>query len=259
MKRTLALIICLFLIVAATVVSWQHRNSPSVNTTMPEASPTPPQPSPAAETVTVGGQTVAYEIFQAKPSQISLIPNFSERKNSEELVTEHACVRGVNGGFYTPSYAPLGLFVVDGEEFGRQSSSLLVNGFLGLRRDAAPFIGTTIPDGNHRFILQTGPLLFSNGNPLRLAINNDEHARRMTAALSDAGEFIFIALYTPESVFDGPLLSDVPSVLAAISAKESLSFSEAINLDGGSASAFYSGKQTLTELTPIGSFFCVKP
>jgi hypothetical protein len=42
----------------------------------------------------------------------------------------------------------------------------------------------------------------------------------------------------------------------AISEKLGWSVTEAINLDGGTASAFYTDKVYLKELNPVGSAFC---
>ena len=80
----------------------------------------------------------------------------------------------------------------------------------------------------------------------------------MAAAKTMDNELLFLTVYSGDSVFDGPLLADLPLVIEKISDEEKLDIAEAINLDGGSASSFYQGETTISELTPVGSLFCIK-
>ncbi len=87
-----------------------------------------------------------------------------------------------------------------------------------------------------------------------IRIQNDELTRRMLVARS-GDQWYFLAITDQDNTFNGPLLSDVPKILG----KVPIVIDEALNLDGGSASAFYSAHGArLGELTPIGSFFCGK-
>jgi len=200
---------------------------------------------------------MGYAFVSVDPKNLTLIPNFDEKKTSSELMQEHSCVSGVNGGFYDANNRPLGLFMSDGVTLREKSENALINGFVGVTNQNMTFISNEIgPD--MRFIMQTGPFLLSNGLPHTLAIKNDEHARRLIVAQSTDGDFIFIALYDPDNTFNGPLLGDLPLFISEINRIELLNITEAINLDGGSASAFYNGDTTLSELTSIGSFFCVQ-
>ncbi len=54
------------------------------------------------------------------------------------------------------------------------------------------------------------------------------------------------------------LLVDLPEIVQAIIKKETIDVVDALNLDGGNHSAFYGNDTTLYELSPIGSFFCIK-
>jgi len=156
----------------------------------------------------------------------------------------------INGGFYDTANKPLGLFRIGETVLAKQIQSNLLNGFL-----SDDGITVAVPTG--RFVLQSGPLLIQRGNPLPLKIQNDEHARRMVAAKTGEG-FLFLTVYKEDSVFEGPLLADLPKVIQKINTKENLGIVDAINLDGGSASAFKNAETTLSELTPVGSLFCIK-
>ncbi|KKW11013.1 MAG: hypothetical protein UY49_C0010G0009, partial [Microgenomates group bacterium GW2011_GWC1_49_7] len=78
----------------------------------------------------------------------------------------------------------------------------------------------------------------------------------MVAAKTGEG-FLFLTVYKEDSVFEGPLLADLPKVIQKINTEENLGIVDALNLDGGSASAFDNGETSLSELTPVGSLFCV--
>ncbi|MCX6724478.1 MAG: hypothetical protein NTV20_00040, partial [Candidatus Shapirobacteria bacterium] len=55
----------------------------------------------------------------------------------------------------------------------------------------------------------------------------------------------------------GPLLADLPQIVGEIGETLGEDFKTALNLDGGTASAFLSQKKTIKEYTLIGSFFCL--
>lgn len=256
MKRFF-LITVLFLIAGATYVLWPTSTgsiSPVTNT--PEI--ISPAPLPLAKTITVNGQTMAYAFTIPHPSRVTLLPNFSKPKTSQEIIKENNCTSGINGGFYDTENRPLGLFVNNFQTLRDPIKSKLLNGYLGIGATNNVFMGDELLDTHNRVVLQTGPLLMVNGQPVVLAITNDEPARRMVAAVDRDNYIVFMALYEPASVFDGPLLEELPMFVAAVDREESLNVIDAVNLDGGSASAFYSPETTLSELTPIGSFFCVK-
>jgi hypothetical protein len=84
---------------------------------------------------------------------------------------------------------------------------------------------------------------------LRLKINRDEPRRRIVAALSEPNRLIFIAITSA-------LLAETPGVVQAIGQQIQQPLRAAINLDGGSASAFITAAAELPEYSYIGSFFC---
>lgn len=194
----------------------------------------------------------------ATPSSVTLIPNFREKKDSRALMQAHGCTGAVNGGFYTTSNAPLGLFRTDDHRYGEKIDSDLTDGFLWIDKEENAIIASEIPNESFRLALQTGPLLLFNKQALTLSIHNDLQARRMIAAKSADGFLLFVTVYNPNSVFDGPLLADLPEIIQKISDKERLHIADAINLDGGSASVFYHEKTSLSELTAVGSLFCIQ-
>lgn len=258
-KRILVFFIVLLVLgvfLAAVVFPTLKTESPDLVDKTPTPTLVPSEAAPLKNVVTLNNEKFAYAFFPVTdPNTLVLVPNFTKPKDAETIKDEYVCASVINGGFYDKSNKPLGYFYANEKTVGPRIESELVNGFVWGASGSA-VISSELPRTPIDFALQTGPMLLFDGKVLPLAINNDAPARRMVAAKND--ELIFIAVYSPESVFSGPLLGDLPEIVKLISDKEKLSVSEAINLDGGSASAFYSGETSLSELTPVGSVFCDK-
>lgn len=225
----------------------------------PIAAPTPTIAVQHVPSVTINNEQFTYSYFIVQlPSDISLIPNFSRPKDVQTLMTENTCTSAVNGGFYDTAGRPLGYFFSNTRTYSAKIVSSLVNGFFWADDSGTALISTALPDIPYRFALQTGPMILFNGQTMVLTIQNDEYARRMVAGKTTDNQFVFLTVYSSDSVFSGPMLSQLPALVADISTKENLDIADAVNLDGGSASAFYSSDTRLSELTPVGSIFCVK-
>lgn len=259
MKRLFFVLLGLLIISTMAVVIISHNDraaTPQVNTNVTPTIPATPTLNPG-KIITFGNEQFMYSYFIVQnPSDLALIPNFSHPKDVETLMTENNCVSAINGGFYDKSSKPLGYFRSDDKVFGSRIDSDLVNGFVWGDASGAAVISTDLTFTNYRFAVQTGPVLLFDSKALPLAINNDTGARRMIAAKNDT--LIFLTVYNGDSVYDGPKLTDLPGIIQAISQKENLNIADAINLDGGSASAFYMADTKLSELTPVGSLFCLK-
>ena len=91
----------------------------------------------------------------------------------------------------------------------------------------------------------------------KLSILDDKPGRRVVVAQAE-NKIYFIAFYNNNSVYLGPNLSDLPQLLKMFAQKRKTTILNALNLDGGAASAFHTDNFSLPELTPVGSFFCIK-
>lgn len=188
---------------------------------------------------------------------LSLYPNFKEKLSAQELFSQKKCQSLVSGGFYTKEGEPIGLFVSEGEVLKKRIESRLFDGVFFLENDKARITLQT-PDGIPRLALQSGPVLLLGGRQVGLKIRDDKLARRVVLALSQEDNAYFFIIFNPDSVLEGPLLADLPQVVEDIGEKADFNFKDAINLDGGSASAFYSDFLTLSEFSSIGSYFCLR-
>ena len=149
-----------------------------------------------------------------------------------------------------------GLVMINKKILSKAKNSLILNGFIKI--DNTLQIGKDF-SGDADFALQTGPLLISNGKEIKLKMERDKPARRMIFAKNLSGRSVFITVFDPETEKIGPYLTDLPDIVQLINRKENLNLTDAVNSDGGGASAFYSSGKILTESVPVGSWWCVLP
>lgn len=203
---------------------------------------------------------ITYEaaFFKAQASQVSLYSNLQEKLSSGDLVKAKSCKSLINAGFYTKNDKPTGLFISEGKTIEYHMRSELFNGIYSITFDDKAKIAATFSQGSTKYAVQSGPLLLVNSTYQKLKLKNDEPARRSVAAQDSSGSTWFLSIYDKNSNFLGPYLADLPAVLQIIADKLNVNFTDAINLDGGSASAFYSDQISISELTLVGSYFCIK-
>jgi len=190
-------------------------------------------------------------------SKLHLVPNYEEFVTSTDLVEDTECKYVTSGGFYDKQNEPLGLVISEGKQIYEYKKNVLMNGVLSVNEVDTPRISRGMPSGFLEEAVQSGPLLWENGNQLALNLNSDKNARRVIAAINGDNELYFFVFYNPNSSFGGPLLGDLPALVNEINNKLDLNIADAINLDGGSASVFNNADVTLSELSPVGSYWCV--
>ena len=192
------------------------------------------------------------------PFNLSLIANFNEKDNASDVLESKGCKFITNAGFYLEDSTPAGFFTAEGVTLRNYSRNTLFDGILSVNYLGTPRITREVLDGATRIGIQTGPIIKENAEFKKLNITSDKEARRMVAAVTGYNELYFLAFYDSSSVYLGPNLDDMPEVLETFEEKTGIIFADAINLDGGSASAFYADGFTLSELSPVGAFFCEK-
>lgn len=259
MKKALFIVVALL---AATALYRYTRDSDAAGDVPPIASrgfdnDRSATPSPAP-TVMVDGHTYAYDVFRVGDvTHLSLIPNFVERETVSSIIESHACTAAANAGFYDTDHEPLGLFIADGQMRSDAITSALLNGYLWITDTGSFGLTAELPDLPMRVAVQNGPFVIFSGTTMTLRIREDEPARRTIVAISRDNALVFITLYDPTSVFLGPTLTATPGVVEAVAEAEGTSYDAALNLDGGSASAFYTPTRRLSELSTVGAVFCL--
>lgn len=192
------------------------------------------------------------------PQKLILRPNFEEKSASSILYQNNNCQFLVNGGFYDEDGQPLGWFFTQNKLFRKETKSNLFNGFLSMNKEGIISLNDVFPTNTVIWGLQTGPLLIIENQPVVLSLIHDEHDRRLVAALNEKNELFFLVVTGTDSLISGCLLKDLPSIVKQIGLEINENFKTAINLDGGTASAFLTQIKSIKEYTWIGSFFCLQ-
>ncbi|MFH0750051.1 MAG: phosphodiester glycosidase family protein [Candidatus Gottesmanbacteria bacterium] len=262
MKRlVIVLACCLFITVGIFVGLRILGSSPSTSSIIPFLTATPTEEIkstiPQVQEVVFNSISYAFDTFDISDvSKLRLIGNFTEKKTTKQIMEDNGCIFGVNAGFYSTDNTPLGLFI--GENYQQQTpiNSALFNGYLSFNKITGD-ISSKPPNYKYVSAIQSGPLLFVNGVQQFLSIQDDTHERRVVAIITKEQNLIFIIIYTKDSLYQGPLLGNLPKLLSQISNQLDSPIRDAINLDGGSASTFLSESINIQELTSVGSMFCL--
>ncbi len=191
-------------------------------------------------------------------NKLTLLPNFTDQLSSQNLIKNNNCQRGISAGFYDTQNKPLGLFIAEEETMGKEINSNFINTILFVTTSQKPGISIERPEDHLRLAVQSGPLLLQNNQPLFLKIIDDKMARRIAAGLTNDQELIFLAIYDKDSPLLGPYLADMPQIMKLVSEKIGIPLENALNLDGGTASAFHGQNINLSEFVSVGALFCVK-
>lgn len=204
----------------------------------------------------IGEKKIRVAYIKTSPQNISLISNLKDKKIGKEILSENNCTSLVSAGFYNKSNNHIGLFVSEGETVSGYEQNRLFNGVFVVNEEAKIF--KRMPDRGFTTALQSGPVLYYEGLKQQLVIAGDEEERRIVVLTTESGEVLYAAFYNKNSVFIGPKLADMPTLVEKFGKETGEEIKSALNLDGGTASVFYSGDIILGELQPVGGYFCVK-
>lgn len=208
-----------------------------------------------------------YKIVWAKveAQNTFLYPNFSEKEVAKNLFEQNACEVLINGGFYSANteaqnteIVPIGLFISQSETISGYRENSLFNGIFSINDIGTPRITEEVPEDSLVSAVQTGPILQANNYEHTLKLSRDKEARRMAAAVTGSNEIIFLSVHGENASFSGPKLVDMPKIITIFEEEAGLNIADAINLDGGAASAFYAEHINISEASLIGSFWCVE-
>lgn len=187
--------------------------------------------------------------------KLSLYVN-SEKNTTKDFQYINNCSSVTSGGFYDTTDKPIGLFISKKQIIQPFRPNFLLNGIFSVKNNNASITDEPVKDAD--LALQSGPQLFRDGKALQLNIHNDEPARRVAVGITTKKSILFIAIYLNDNIYSGPKLSSLPQHVSIFESKTKIRISDALNLDGGSASSLITDTVSINELTHVGSFFCIK-
>jgi hypothetical protein len=195
-------------------------------------------------------------IFSAKSCRLRVIDQAREpRLGLDETMARGNFLAGVNGGYFDPQYNPIGLLIVEGTMIAPLQRARLLSGVLSVTARTvqifrvAEFSVTQKPDA----AVECGPMVVDLGKSVR-GLESRKLARRTFAAVA-AGDKAALGFCSEVT------LADLSSILAMVTVPN-FKIQRALNLDGGSSSAFWFKRLdgaafSIAEQKPVRDFVAV--
>jgi uncharacterized protein YigE (DUF2233 family) len=202
--------------------------------------------------------TLELAIFSIKTFTLRVIDQPAEpRVDLARAMQREDFLAAVNGGYFDPDYEPIGLLVVDGKTIAPLQRARLLTGVLTASQNGVQIVrtGEFIRKQKLQAAVECGPFLVDLGHRVR-GLDDSRVARRTFAAVGNSGR---AALGFCSEV----TLADLSKILTAESAGD-FKIYRALNLDGGSSSAFWfkrenGGAFSIPEQKTVRDFVAVVP
>jgi exopolysaccharide biosynthesis protein len=202
--------------------------------------------------------TIDLAIFSTKSCTLRVLQNEGGLDSLGEMLRREKCLAGVNGGYFNENFAPLGLRIANGQMIAPLQRARLITGVVvasprGVQivrsREFSRRLGVTAA-------IQCGPFLVDRGQPIS-GLNDSRLARRTFAATTGGSRALI-------GVCSGVSLAELAKILATTSLAEDLKIERALNLDGGSSSAFWFGREngsafSISEQKSVRDFVGIVP
>ena len=203
--------------------------------------------------------TIDLALFSTKSCTLRVIDQPAPpRIDLAQAMREKGCLAGVNGGYFDPDYAPIGLLISDGKMIAPLRRAKLITGVLAASPRKVQILRTREFSQHQEFTaaVQSGPFLVDLGRSVR-GLEKTRAARRTFAAVGNVNR---AALGFCSAVS----LSELAKILAATRLADDFRIERALNLDGGSSSAFWVAREngsafSISEQKTVRDFVGVVP
>jgi uncharacterized protein YigE (DUF2233 family) len=203
--------------------------------------------------------TIDVALFSTKSCTLRVIDQpASPRSDLAQAMQQKRWLAGVNGGYFDPDYAPIGLLISDGKMIAPLRRAKLITGLLAAspRKVQILRIREFSQQEEVTAAVQSGPFLVDLGRTVR-GLETTRTARRTFAAVGSVNR---AALGFCSNVS----LSELAKILATTRLAEDFRIERAINLDGGSSSAFWVAREngsafSIPEQKTVRDFVGVAP
>jgi exopolysaccharide biosynthesis protein len=196
-------------------------------------------------------------IFSTKSCALKVIDN-PEGQSLGAVMKREKCVCGVNGGYFDPEFKPIGLRVADGSIFSPLRRARLITGILLQSDRGIEVIRAGEFSRAKRIIaaVQSGPFLVEGNKRIR-GLNDSQLARRTFAGLATNDHALL-------GVCSDVSLGQLANILATVPVAADSKIRGAMNLDGGSSSAFWFAREdgsafSISGQKPVRDFVAVVP
>jgi exopolysaccharide biosynthesis protein len=197
--------------------------------------------------------TLDQAFFSTKTATVRVIDNPKGESDLAAVARRARAIAGVNGGYFDPQNAPVGLLISDGKLIAPLRKARLLSGVLVVTKARVEVIRPAEYSSRKNVMaaLQCGPFLVDGAKTVA-GLNNTRPARRTFVFTSgpDRGAIGFCSTVT---------LAQLGEILAT----PELKVQRALNLDGGSSSAFWfngeRGVVSIPEQKTVRDFVIVTP
>ena len=205
------------------------------------------------------GQRVVVDVavFSAKSTALRVVDN-PDGQSLGAMMKRENFVCGVNGGYFDTDFKPMGLRVADGTTSSPLRRARLITGIL-LQSDRGVDVIRVSEFARTKKIvaaIQSGPFLVEGNNRIR-GLNDSQLARRTFAAIATNDRALL-------GVCSDVSLAELANIFATAPVVENSKIRRAMNLDGGSSSAFWFAREdgsafSISGRKPVRDFVGVVP
>jgi hypothetical protein len=196
-------------------------------------------------------------VFSAKSCTLRVIDNPNGQTLAGVLKSEN-CACGVNGGYFDAEFKPIGLRIVNEQMLAPLRRARLITGVLIASPHGVQIMRSREFSRPQKIgaAIQCGPFLVDASQRVR-GLNDLQRARRTFAATA-THEGALLGVSSAVS------LADLAQILATIPIDPNSKITRALNLDGGSSSAFWFLRQdgsafSIPGQKPVRDFVAVVP
>ncbi|MFZ0917641.1 MAG: phosphodiester glycosidase family protein [Candidatus Udaeobacter sp.] len=204
-----------------------------------------------------GHVTFEFAIFSAKSCALRIIDN-PEGERLASMMKREKYVCGVNGGYFDEQFKPIGLRIVNSQMLMPLKSARLITGVLFASPHGVQIVRAREFSQRQKIeaAIQCGPFLVDRSQRVG-GLNNSQQARRTFAATA-MNERALLGFCSEVS------LADLAAILATTQIAADLKIQRALNLDGGSSSAFWFAREngsafSIPEQKSVRDFVAVVP
>ena len=196
-------------------------------------------------------------IFSAKSCVVRVIDNRTGDTLSDTMPRQK-CVAGVNGGFFKPDFTPVGLLISDGKLVAPLQPARLMTGILSASTHNVQIqrLREFSRQEKANAAVQSGPFLVDHYEPIPGL--DDSHVARRTFVTTGTNDRAVLGTCSEVS------LAELAAVLTTTRLADDLKIQRALNLDGGSSSAFWFAREngsafSIREQKPVRDFVGIVP
>ena len=163
---------------------------------------------------------------------LRVVDNANGSATLADAMEQTDCVVGVNGGYFDPNFAPIGLLIAGSRTIAPLQRARLLTGVLFASPSGAQIV--RLREFSHRekvaAAVECGPFLVDSGRPVA-GLDGNREARRTFAAVDRSGG-VLLGICSPTT------LAEMATVLTADFSAHFQVY-RALNLDGGSSTGFW--------------------